>query len=158
MFNAWAVSPEADMALQGILRLFNKARAAGVEVFFITGRPDEQRAATARNLEAAGWKGLRLRYLPRSGWYKLEARQRQPITSFTPASGITSPNRELVWLMTGWWQAGPFLTNFCSAFQSSKFAFTKSRKKRAARQPPNRPSPIHVLPRVLAAAARLPTE
>jgi len=64
MFNAWAVSPEAHMALPGTLRLFEKARAAGVEVFFITGRPEEQRAATARNLEAAGfkgWKGLGLR-------------------------------------------------------------------------------------------------
>jgi acid phosphatase len=64
MFNAWAVSPEADMALPGTLRLFNKARAAGIEVFFITGRPGEQRAATAKNLEAAGykgWKGLALR-------------------------------------------------------------------------------------------------
>jgi acid phosphatase len=63
-FNEWAVSPEADMVLPGTLRLFNKARAAGVEVFFITGRPEEQRAATARNLEAAGykgWKGLSLR-------------------------------------------------------------------------------------------------
>jgi acid phosphatase len=64
MFNAWAVSPEADMALPGTLRLFNKAWAAGIEVFFITGRPGEQRAATAKNLEAAGykgWKGLALR-------------------------------------------------------------------------------------------------
>jgi len=63
-FNEWAVSPEADMALPGTLRLFKKARAAGVDVFFITGRAEEQRAATARNLEAAGykgWKGLSLR-------------------------------------------------------------------------------------------------
>jgi len=63
-FNEWEVSPEADMALPGTLRLFRKARAAGVEVFFITGRPGEQRQATARNLEAAGykgWKGLSLR-------------------------------------------------------------------------------------------------
>jgi acid phosphatase len=64
MFNAWEVSSEADMALPGTLRLFNKARAAGVEVFFITGRAGEQRAATVKNLEAAGykgWKGLSLR-------------------------------------------------------------------------------------------------
>jgi len=63
-FNEWAVSSDADMALPGTLRLFNQARAKGVEVFFITGRPGEQRAATARNLEAAGykgWKGLALR-------------------------------------------------------------------------------------------------
>jgi len=64
MFNAWEVSPEADMALPGTLRLFNKARAAGVEVFFITGRTEEQRTGTVRNLVAAGykgWKGLSLR-------------------------------------------------------------------------------------------------
>jgi acid phosphatase len=64
MANEWAVSPEADMPLPGTLRLFNQARAAGIEVFFITGRPGEQRDATAKNLEAAGykgWKGLALR-------------------------------------------------------------------------------------------------
>jgi acid phosphatase len=63
-FNEWAVSSAADMAIPGTLRLFNEARAEGVEVFFITGRPGEQKAATARNLEAAGykgWKGLALR-------------------------------------------------------------------------------------------------
>jgi acid phosphatase len=64
MFNQWVVSLEAAVALPGTLRLFEKARADRVEVFFITGRPEEQRAATARNLEAAGyrgWKGLSLR-------------------------------------------------------------------------------------------------
>jgi len=83
MFNAWAVSPEADMALPGTLRLFKKARAAGVEVFFITGRPEEQRAATARNLEAAGyrgWKGLSLRVGAQKGLstvaYKSEERRK----------------------------------------------------------------------------------
>jgi acid phosphatase len=63
-FNEWAMSPEADMAVPGTLRLFNKALAAGVDVFFITGRPGQQRAATVRNLEGAGyrgWKGLALR-------------------------------------------------------------------------------------------------
>jgi acid phosphatase len=63
-FNEWAVSPEADMALPGTLRLFHKARTEGIEVFFITGRPGEQKAATTKNLEAAGykgWKGLALR-------------------------------------------------------------------------------------------------
>ncbi len=63
-FNEWAVSAAADMALPGTLRLFNKARAAGVAVFFITGRPGEQTAATAKNLKDAGykgWQGLALR-------------------------------------------------------------------------------------------------
>jgi acid phosphatase len=64
MFNAWVESPEASMAVPGTLRLFEHAREAGVAVFFITGRPGEQREATARNLQAAGyknWAGLRLR-------------------------------------------------------------------------------------------------
>jgi acid phosphatase len=59
MFNAWEVSPRADIAVPGTLRLFNKAMAAGVDVFFITGRANEQREATARNLEAAGYKGAK---------------------------------------------------------------------------------------------------
>ena len=59
MFNAWEVSPGADIAVPGTLRLFNKAIAAGVEVFFITGRANEQREATTRNLEAAGYKGAK---------------------------------------------------------------------------------------------------
>src|SRR6202042_1867184 len=47
-FNEWAVSTQADMALPGTLRLFNKARAEGLEVFFITGRPGEQTGARAK--------------------------------------------------------------------------------------------------------------
>jgi hypothetical protein len=75
LFNAWVVSPEASVAIPGGLRFFNKAKAAGVSVFFITGRagvPDyssskpaaDQTEATAHNLEAAGyhgWAGLALR-------------------------------------------------------------------------------------------------
>jgi hypothetical protein len=72
MWDAWVVSPEAAVAIPGALRLFNEAKADGVAVYFITGRPGvqvaggqgNQTAATARNLEAAGfhgWAGLRLR-------------------------------------------------------------------------------------------------
>ena len=64
MSNEWVVSPQAAVAIPGALRLFNRAKAAGVDVFFITGRHESQTAATARNLEAAGfhgWKGLALR-------------------------------------------------------------------------------------------------
>lgn len=83
LYNAWEVSPGADMALPGTLRLFEKARAEGLEVFFITGRPDSQREATARNLEAAGfkgWKGLSLRVGPQKDMptvqYKSEERRK----------------------------------------------------------------------------------
>ena len=73
MFNGWVVTPDAAVAIPGALRLFREAKAAGVPVFFITGRPgvqpeaakqEDQRAATAKNLEAAGfygWAGLALR-------------------------------------------------------------------------------------------------
>jgi acid phosphatase len=57
MFNAWVVTSEADVSLPGTLRLFRRARAAGVSVFFITGRPESQRMATERNLHAAGYEG-----------------------------------------------------------------------------------------------------
>jgi HAD superfamily, subfamily IIIB (Acid phosphatase) len=65
-FEDWIVSPEASVAIPGTLRLFQHARAAGVAVFFITGRPGKGMAkdetdATARNLATAGykdWQGL----------------------------------------------------------------------------------------------------
>jgi acid phosphatase len=83
LYNAWEVSPEADVALPGTLRLYRKAQAAGIDVFFITGRPEEQRAGTVRNLEAAGytgWKGLALRKGTHKGMstvqYKSEERRK----------------------------------------------------------------------------------
>ena len=40
------------------VRLARTARELGVAVFFITGRPESQRAATERNLRAAGYDGF----------------------------------------------------------------------------------------------------
>jgi len=60
----WVVSPQAAVAIPGALRLFNRAKAFGVDIFFVTGRPESQLEATARNLEAAGfhgWKRLDLK-------------------------------------------------------------------------------------------------
>jgi predicted secreted acid phosphatase len=45
----------AAAAIGPTLELFKVARAAGVAVFFITGRYDTERAATARNLRIAGY-------------------------------------------------------------------------------------------------------
>ena len=71
------------MPIPGTLRLFNKARAAGIEVFFITGRWEELTAATEQNLAAAGfkeWKGLALRKGPQKKMttveYKSEERRK----------------------------------------------------------------------------------
>jgi predicted secreted acid phosphatase len=71
----WIVSPQAAVAIPGALRLFNRAKAAGVDVFFITGRPVSQTDGTTRNLEAAGfhgWKHLDLRDPSESGLTRAE--------------------------------------------------------------------------------------
>jgi len=62
-FNAW-VETAAAPAIPGTLRLYNEAQRLGVSVFFLTGRPEEQRAATERNLRSQGfdkWQELILR-------------------------------------------------------------------------------------------------
>lgn len=46
-----------DPAIEPTLKVFRGARAANVAVFFITGRPENQRAATERNLHTAGFGG-----------------------------------------------------------------------------------------------------
>jgi acid phosphatase len=82
-FNRWVVTPEAATPIPGTLRLFTKARAGGLEVFFITGRSDELREATTRSLTLAGykdWKGLALRIGPQKQMsaveYKGQERQK----------------------------------------------------------------------------------
>ena len=64
MWTEWAVTPQAAVPIPGTVRLFNHARAAGVAVFFLTGRAHELTEATASNLRLAGfkdWQGLVLR-------------------------------------------------------------------------------------------------
>lgn len=82
MNNEWIAAANAPV-IPGTLRLFDQAKAEGVDVFFITGRVDEQRAATVKNLEAAGykgWKGLSLRVGTQKSMatveYKSEERRR----------------------------------------------------------------------------------
>jgi len=62
-FQEWVLRAEAE-ALPGVLELYRTATRLGVAVFFITGRPEEEREATERNLRAVGyesWAGLHLR-------------------------------------------------------------------------------------------------
>lgn len=62
-FSAWENTARAS-ALDGTLRLTRAAHKLGIAVFFITGRPEAERAATERNLRTAGyqdWQGLALR-------------------------------------------------------------------------------------------------
>jgi acid phosphatase len=62
-FDVWVGTGQAP-AIPGTLRLYKEAQRRGVSVFFITGRPESQRAVTERNLQAQGytnWQQLILR-------------------------------------------------------------------------------------------------
>lgn len=61
-FVAWAQLARAE-PLERVVALVRAARERGVAVFFLTGRPERLRAATERNLRAAGyeWTGVLLR-------------------------------------------------------------------------------------------------
>jgi len=63
-FNTWVDEAEAP-AIKGTLRIYKEAQRLGVKVIFLTGRPEMQREATARNLRAQGF----------DGWEKLILRQ-----------------------------------------------------------------------------------
>jgi hypothetical protein len=63
----WIVSNEATIPIPGTLRLAKRAQALGVSVFFITGRPEAQRAATEANLATAGYAGWKHLSLKQSG-------------------------------------------------------------------------------------------
>lgn len=55
----WAAWDELarDPAVSASLKVFQQARQLKVSIFFITGRPESQRAATERNLSQAGYSG-----------------------------------------------------------------------------------------------------
>jgi acid phosphatase len=62
-WNAWIDAAQAP-AIPGTLRLYKEAQKLGVNVIFITGRSESQRAATERNLSNQGftnWQKLILR-------------------------------------------------------------------------------------------------
>lgn len=62
-WNQWVDQASAP-AIPGTLRFYQAAEKLGVAVFFITGRPESQRAATEKNLRSQGytqWAGLTLR-------------------------------------------------------------------------------------------------
>jgi predicted secreted acid phosphatase len=61
-FDAWVNTAQAP-AIPGTLRIDKEAKQLGVEVFFITGRAEQERAATEQNLRAQGyeWKTLTMR-------------------------------------------------------------------------------------------------
>lgn len=55
-FEAW-VGKHNDPALDSTLSFYREAKAAGIPVFFITGRKEMLRADTVRQLRAAGYAG-----------------------------------------------------------------------------------------------------
>jgi acid phosphatase len=71
-FNAWIETAKAP-AIPGTLRLFNEAQKLGVSVFFITGRPESQRAITEQNLNQQGY----------ANWQKLMMRSESAATQST---------------------------------------------------------------------------
>jgi acid phosphatase len=82
VFNAWVDSAKAP-AIAGTLRLYKEAQRLGVKIFFITGRPETERAVTERNLRAQGfdgWQQMDLRPSPHGpgsvGLYKSAMRKR----------------------------------------------------------------------------------
>jgi len=52
-----------DPAIAPTLQVFQRARALNVAVFFVTGRPESQRAATERNLTSVGYDGYAKLYM-----------------------------------------------------------------------------------------------
>jgi predicted secreted acid phosphatase len=79
-----------DPAIGPTLEVFRQARAANVTVFFITGRPESQRAATERNLAAVGYGGYAKLYLvPDGGHFASAADFKAPVRAEIEAAGYT---------------------------------------------------------------------
>jgi len=91
---AWEQSSRSE-AIAPMLGLFRAVRAKGVAVFFITGRREDERAATERNLRQAGydgWAGLVLRPVgstaPSAADYKAAERARIEAAGYTIIANV----------------------------------------------------------------------
>jgi predicted secreted acid phosphatase len=79
-----------DPAIEPTLRLFKQARALNVTVFFITGRPENQRRATERNLAAAGYRGYEKLYMvPDGAHFASAADFKAPVRAEIEQQGYT---------------------------------------------------------------------
>ena len=79
-----------DPAIAPTLQVFRDARALGVTVFFITGRPESQRVATERNLATAGYAGYAALYLvPDGAQFASAADFKAPIRAEIEHAGYT---------------------------------------------------------------------
>jgi acid phosphatase len=99
-FGSWVALAKAK-AIDGTLALYKVAKQHGAAVFFITGRHESVRAATEKNLKAAGyetWDGLTLR--PSSdnrtvAQYKSEAREKIAEQGYTIIVNAGDQNSDL---------------------------------------------------------------
>jgi predicted secreted acid phosphatase len=79
-----------DPPLAPALRTFQQARALGVAVFFVSGRPEAQRAATERNLREAGYAGYAGMFMvPDGAHYAHSADFKAPVRARIEAEGYT---------------------------------------------------------------------
>ena len=86
---AWDLLGRAPV-IQSTLRLFRQARALNVAVFFITGRPESQRAATEQNLRNVGYDGYAaLHMVPEGAHYASAAAFKAPVRAAIEAEGYT---------------------------------------------------------------------
>ena len=92
-FNQWILQGSAK-AIQPARKLFEVAKAKGVAVIFITGRPNSQRDITILNLDHAGYEGwteLRTRPDGESGTvqdYKTKERINVEAEGYTIIAGV----------------------------------------------------------------------
>ena len=91
--HSWELSARCEV-IGPTLALFNVAKSNGVAVFFITGRPENERTATEENLRKAGYDGWAGMTLRRAGdtvsvsSYKSSARQAIAAQGFTIIANI----------------------------------------------------------------------
>jgi predicted secreted acid phosphatase len=79
-----------DTAIEPTLQLFQRAHALNVAVFFITGRPENQRRATERNLAAVGYEGYEKLYMvPNGSHFASAADFKAPVRAEIEQQGYT---------------------------------------------------------------------
>ena len=86
---AWDLLGKAPV-IKPTLRLFHQARAPNVAVFFVTGRPESQRAATEQNLRNLGYDGYAaVHMVPEGVHYMSAAAFKAPVRAAIEGDGYT---------------------------------------------------------------------